>query len=47
MVSLQAMKQRELGGLVRRSGRRVVIVGPHGIEPEPPPPPAQDVAEIA
>ena len=35
MVSLQAMKQRELGGLVRRSGRQVVIVGPRGIEAEP------------
>jgi len=38
MVSLQAMKQRELAGLVRRSGRSVVILGPHGVEAEPPPP---------
>jgi hypothetical protein len=37
MVSLQAMKQRELAGLVRRSGRSVAIIGPHGAEPEPPP----------
>jgi 2-iminoacetate synthase ThiH len=37
LVSLQAIKQRELGGLVRRSGRSVVIIGPHGAEPEPPP----------
>ncbi len=36
MVSLQAMKQRELAGLVRRSGRRVVVLGPNGVEPEPP-----------
>jgi hypothetical protein len=47
MVSLQAMKQRELAGLVRRSGRQVVIVGPHGIEAEPPPAPPQEFAEIA
>ncbi len=37
MVSLQAIKQRELSGLVKRSGRSVVIIGPHGAEPEPPP----------
>jgi len=37
MVSLQAMKQRELAGLVRRSGRTVAIIGPHGAEPEAPP----------
>ena len=30
------MKQRELAGLVRRSGRRVVVLGPNGVEPEPP-----------
>jgi 2-iminoacetate synthase ThiH len=30
MVSVQAMKQRELAGLVERSGRRVLIVGPRG-----------------
>jgi 2-iminoacetate synthase ThiH len=35
-VSLQALKQRELAGLVRRSGRRVVVIGPHGVEAEPP-----------
>jgi hypothetical protein len=34
MVSVQAMKQQELAGLVRRSGRRVVVVGPRGIEQE-------------
>jgi hypothetical protein len=45
MVSVQAMKQRELAGLVRRSGRRVVIVGPNGVEPEPLPQP--DIAESA
>jgi hypothetical protein len=37
LVSLQAIKQRELAGLVKRSGRTVSIIGPHGIEPEPPP----------
>jgi hypothetical protein len=36
-VSLQALKQRELAGLVRRSGRRVVVVGPSGVEADPPP----------
>jgi 2-iminoacetate synthase ThiH len=48
MVSLQAMKQRELAGLVRRSGRLVEIIGPQGAEPEPPPyvPPA-DHADLA
>jgi 2-iminoacetate synthase ThiH len=30
MVSVQAMKQRELAGLVQRAGRRVVVVGPTG-----------------
>jgi 2-iminoacetate synthase ThiH len=30
MVSVQAMKQRELAGLVERAGRRVVVVGPSG-----------------
>jgi 2-iminoacetate synthase ThiH len=48
MVSLQAMKQRELAGLVRRSGRRVVILGPNGVEPEPAAPSEpSDVAEGA
>jgi 2-iminoacetate synthase ThiH len=32
MVSLQRLKTDELAGLVRRSGRRVVIVGPRGVE---------------
>ena len=45
MVSLQAMKQRELAGLVRRSGRRVVVIGPSGVEPEPPR--APDTVETA
>jgi hypothetical protein len=36
MVSVQALKQQELAGLVRRSGRRVVVVGPRGVEIEPP-----------
>jgi 2-iminoacetate synthase ThiH len=31
MVSVQAMKQRELAGLVERAGRRVVVVGPSGV----------------
>jgi hypothetical protein len=35
MVSLQHLKTQELAGLVRRSGRRVVIVGPRGVEAEP------------
>jgi 2-iminoacetate synthase ThiH len=30
MVSVQAMKQRELAGLVERAGRRVVVIGPSG-----------------
>ena len=34
MVSVQKMKQKELASLVRRSGRRVVMVGPSGIEVE-------------
>lgn len=34
MVSVQKMKQRELAALVRRSGRRVVLVGPEGVEVE-------------
>jgi hypothetical protein len=41
-VSLQALKQRELGGLVRRSGRRVVVIGPSGVEVDPPAPPPDD-----
>ena len=36
MVSVQAMKQQELAGLVRRSGRRVVVQGPRGVEIEAP-----------
>ncbi len=36
MVSVQAMKQQELAGLVRRSGRRVVVIGPRGVEIEAP-----------
>ena len=32
MVSVQAMKQQELAGLVRRSGRRAVVIGPRGVE---------------
>jgi 2-iminoacetate synthase ThiH len=47
MVSLQAMKQRELAGLVRRSGRSVVIVGPHGVEREVAPEPAAEIVEGA
>jgi 2-iminoacetate synthase ThiH len=47
MVSLQAMKQRELAGLVRRSGRRVVVVGPRGVEPEPAPTEQAEIAESA
>jgi 2-iminoacetate synthase ThiH len=34
MVSLQSMKQREIAALVRRSGRRAVIVGARGVERE-------------
>jgi hypothetical protein len=37
MVSLQALKQRELAGLVRRSGRRVAVIGPSGVEADPSP----------
>jgi 2-iminoacetate synthase ThiH len=47
MVSLQTMKQREIAGLVRRSGREVEIIGPHGREAEPPRPEYNDVAEGA
>jgi 2-iminoacetate synthase ThiH len=36
MVSVQAMKQQELAGLVRQSGRRVVVIGPRGVEIEAP-----------
>jgi 2-iminoacetate synthase ThiH len=36
MVSVQAMKTQELAGLVRRSGRRVVVIGPRGIEIDAP-----------
>jgi 2-iminoacetate synthase ThiH len=32
MVSVQAMKARELVGLVERSGRQVVVLGPRGVE---------------
>jgi 2-iminoacetate synthase ThiH len=32
MVSVQAMKQRELAGLVERGGRTVVVIGPRGVE---------------
>jgi 2-iminoacetate synthase ThiH len=32
MVSLQRLKAQEIAGLVRRAGRRVVVVGPRGIE---------------
>jgi len=34
MVSLQKLKTAEIAGLVRRSGRQVVIVGPRGVERE-------------
>ena len=34
MVSLQSMKQREIAALVRRSGRRAVIVSARGVERE-------------
>jgi 2-iminoacetate synthase ThiH len=34
MVSVQAMKQRELASLVRRSGRKPIIVGARGVERE-------------
>lgn len=34
MVSVQSMKQREIAQLVRRSGRRPVIVGARGVERE-------------
>jgi 2-iminoacetate synthase ThiH len=40
MVSLQAMKQAEIAGLVRRSGRSVVVIGPEGVEAEPAPAPS-------
>jgi 2-iminoacetate synthase ThiH len=36
MVSVQAMRQEELAGLVRRSGRRVLVIGPRGVETEAP-----------
>jgi 2-iminoacetate synthase ThiH len=36
MVSVQSMKQRELAGLVERSARRVVVIGPRGVETETP-----------
>jgi 2-iminoacetate synthase ThiH len=36
MVSVQAMKQRELAGLVERAGRRVVVVGPSGATSDAP-----------
>jgi 2-iminoacetate synthase ThiH len=47
MVSLQFIKQRELAGLVRRSGRTVQIIGPQGVEPEPKPVEEADSADLA
>ena len=48
MVSVQAIKQREIAGLVRRSGRGVEIIGPHGAEPEPTPAEVHpDLADLA
>jgi hypothetical protein len=47
MVSVQTMKQRELAGLVRRTGRRVVVVGPRGVEAEPAPIEQPEIAESA
>jgi 2-iminoacetate synthase ThiH len=47
MVSLQTMKQREIAGLVRRSGRDVEMIGPRGREPEPPPPVHPDALELS
>ena len=45
MVSLQAMKQREIAGLVRRSGRRAVVIGPRGVRSRARADPLQETTE--